>query len=286
VKAFEVNACTAREAGRRDPEHDEDSGNEEPYLIPRAIRRSPLPATRSTLRPARSSLSATRPSSTAHGAVRSTRGRRCSPSAGGRTPSGRARGTRTSTSCRCSPRPVRGRQVLVDALGRYEDQGVPLYNLACAEARLGETDAALEHLAAAVEQRPELRENARATTRTRRRSAATRVSRPSGRAASGGAAGRPPRRRTRGGTPPFRTRARTGGSAPRRWQRRTVRRRRRGRTRRDLRPESAPDQLLLADQDVEAGHARSDLNDFLPLRAVGGQVGLQHAGRRSSTTIR
>ena len=51
---------------------------------------------------------------------------------------------------------------LVEALERYEaDARVLFYNLACAEARLGETDAALEHLAAAVEERPDLRELAR-----------------------------------------------------------------------------------------------------------------------------
>jgi tetratricopeptide (TPR) repeat protein len=37
-----------------------------------------------------------------------------------------------------------------DALPRYEDTGGLLYNLACAEARLGEHDAALEHIRAAV----------------------------------------------------------------------------------------------------------------------------------------
>ena len=50
---------------------------------------------------------------------------------------------------------------LVEALERTRPSGGLLYNLACAEARLGETDAALEHLAAAVEERPDLRELAR-----------------------------------------------------------------------------------------------------------------------------
>ena len=44
---------------------------------------------------------------------------------------------------------------------RHEDDGGLLYNLACAEAQLGETDAALEHLATAVAERPDLREPAR-----------------------------------------------------------------------------------------------------------------------------
>ena len=50
---------------------------------------------------------------------------------------------------------------LVEALERHEADGGLLYNLACAEARLGETNAALEHLAAAVEERPDLSELAR-----------------------------------------------------------------------------------------------------------------------------
>jgi tetratricopeptide (TPR) repeat protein len=53
------------------------------------------------------------------------------------------------------------KQVLIDALDRYEDRGSLYYNLACAEAQLGETDAALEHLRAALRERPSLAEDAR-----------------------------------------------------------------------------------------------------------------------------
>jgi quercetin dioxygenase-like cupin family protein len=53
------------------------------------------------------------------------------------------------------------KRVLIEALDRYDDRGTILYNLACAEAQLGETDAALEHLSAAVQERPDLGENAR-----------------------------------------------------------------------------------------------------------------------------
>ena len=52
--------------------------------------------------------------------------------------------------------------VMLDNLDRYEDNGTILYNLACAEAQLGEADAALEHLAAAIAERPELAGEARA----------------------------------------------------------------------------------------------------------------------------
>ncbi len=50
---------------------------------------------------------------------------------------------------------------LAEALEQYEvERGILFFNLACAEARLGETDAALEHLAAAIDERPDLRETA------------------------------------------------------------------------------------------------------------------------------
>ena len=53
------------------------------------------------------------------------------------------------------------KRLLLDAIPRYEDQGTLLFNLACAEARLGNADAALDHLRAALEQRPELAAGAR-----------------------------------------------------------------------------------------------------------------------------
>ncbi len=51
--------------------------------------------------------------------------------------------------------------MLTEALDRYEDRSSLFYNLACAEAGLGETDAALEHLRAAVRERPSLAGDAR-----------------------------------------------------------------------------------------------------------------------------
>jgi tetratricopeptide (TPR) repeat protein len=53
------------------------------------------------------------------------------------------------------------KQLLTDALERYDDHGVLLYNLACAEAQLGEAGAALEHLGAALRESPSLAEYAR-----------------------------------------------------------------------------------------------------------------------------
>jgi hypothetical protein len=53
------------------------------------------------------------------------------------------------------------RQQLLDALDRYEDRGALLYNLACAEAQLGNPDAAFERLRAAFRERDDLAETAR-----------------------------------------------------------------------------------------------------------------------------
>ena len=53
------------------------------------------------------------------------------------------------------------RRQLEDALERYEDREALLYNLACAEARLGEPEAALDHLAQALQRSDRLVELAR-----------------------------------------------------------------------------------------------------------------------------
>ena len=57
------------------------------------------------------------------------------------------------------------KEMLLGALDRYDDRGLILYNLACAEAQLGETDAALEHIASALAGAARLR---RARARGRR----------------------------------------------------------------------------------------------------------------------
>ena len=53
-------------------------------------------------------------------------------------------------------RPAEAKALLVEAIERYEDTGTLYYNLACAETLLGETDAAFEHLNAALESDPSL----------------------------------------------------------------------------------------------------------------------------------
>ena len=58
-------------------------------------------------------------------------------------------------------RPEEAKRILFDALDRYENRSTLYYNLACAEALLGETDAALEHLEMALRSRPALADLAR-----------------------------------------------------------------------------------------------------------------------------
>jgi tetratricopeptide (TPR) repeat protein len=53
---------------------------------------------------------------------------------------------------------ARAKERLLGAIEHWPETGVLLYNLACAESRLGEQDAALEHLARAVELDPKAAE--------------------------------------------------------------------------------------------------------------------------------
>jgi len=55
-------------------------------------------------------------------------------------------------------KPAEAKELLNDAIERYEDKSTLYYNLACAEALLGETDAAFDHLRAAIEGNPSLAE--------------------------------------------------------------------------------------------------------------------------------
>ena len=56
---------------------------------------------------------------------------------------------------------VEAKKMVTDALTRFDDRAALTYNLACCEARLGETEEAIEHLGAALELRPSLAELAR-----------------------------------------------------------------------------------------------------------------------------
>ena len=50
----------------------------------------------------------------------------------------------------------KAKRLLTAALDQYDDRSELFYNLACAEAQLGELDLALEHLRAALTERPSL----------------------------------------------------------------------------------------------------------------------------------
>jgi tetratricopeptide (TPR) repeat protein len=50
------------------------------------------------------------------------------------------------------------KRMITDALGRFDDRGALLYNLACCEARLGDIEPALGHLEEALALRPSLSE--------------------------------------------------------------------------------------------------------------------------------
>ncbi len=57
-------------------------------------------------------------------------------------------------------RHAEARERLLDALERYEDRETVLYNLTCAEAQLGQADAAFRHLGEAFRLRPAFAEHA------------------------------------------------------------------------------------------------------------------------------
>lgn len=57
-------------------------------------------------------------------------------------------------------RHAEARELLLDALERYEDRESVLYNLACAEAQMGQADAAFRHLGEAFRLRPAFAEHA------------------------------------------------------------------------------------------------------------------------------
>ena len=162
VQAFGVNAWTAQEAGATIiPEHDEQpSGHEELYLVVGG-RASFTVGGEQVDAPAGTIVFVRNPA-VSRGAVAAEAG--TTVLAVGARPGDayRPRAWETNNDVIAmldSGRHEEAKQLLIEALDRYEDGGTILYNLACAEAQLGETDAALDHLAAAV--RPVLAELAR-----------------------------------------------------------------------------------------------------------------------------
>jgi tetratricopeptide (TPR) repeat protein len=163
VRAFGVNAWTAHEAGASlIGEHKEDSGHEELYVVVAGhatftVNGEAVDAPAGTLVFVRDPLALRAAVAVETGTVL----------VAGGTPGEAFRERSWETNADAFPmfaerRYQEAKQLLLDALDRYDDeQGILLYNLACAESRLGEKDAALEHLAASFEERPDLREAAR-----------------------------------------------------------------------------------------------------------------------------
>jgi tetratricopeptide (TPR) repeat protein len=164
VQAFGVNAWTAHEEGRTIiPEHDEvPSGHEELYVVIEGhagftVDAAEIDAPAGTIVFVRDPLA--KRSAVAHEADTTVLALGAAPGE-----AYRPRAWETNAEIPAlfdAGKYEEARRLLVDALGRYEDKAGTLYNLACAEALLGEKDEALEHLRAALEQRPAFAENAR-----------------------------------------------------------------------------------------------------------------------------
>jgi quercetin dioxygenase-like cupin family protein len=163
VQAFGINAWTADAGERLIPGHDEKpSGHEELYVVT---------AGRATFTVGGDEIDA--PAGTvvfvrdpaAQREARAAEDGTTVLAVGGR-PGGAYRPRSWETNVDATPLWEAGdfegiKRLMLDALERYEDRGTILYNLACAEAQLGEVDAAREHLAQAVAERPEFADAAR-----------------------------------------------------------------------------------------------------------------------------
>ena len=118
-------------------------------------------ASRSTLLPAPSSSCATRPRSAAPRPRRTARSSsRWARSQARPTSRSRGRSTRRSSHCSSAASSRRRRRGSKPRSREHPNGAGLFFNLACAESRLGETDAALEHLARAIELEPGFREYA------------------------------------------------------------------------------------------------------------------------------
>jgi mannose-6-phosphate isomerase-like protein (cupin superfamily) len=164
VQAFGINAWTAHEAGGQlIGEHDEvTSGHEEIYLVIAGaatftVADEDLEAPAGTViyirNPTVRRAAAARDPETTVLAVGGTPGKAFKPMA-------------WETNADVIPLFESGdfagvKRIMNEALDRYQDRAHLLFNLACAEARLGESDAAIEHLSEALDERPGLAELAK-----------------------------------------------------------------------------------------------------------------------------
>lgn len=164
VRSFGVNAWTAHEAnGRLIPEHDErPSGHEELYLVTAGHAEFTVKGERIDA-PAGTMIFVRDPAATRAAFAREPE--TTVLAVGGRPGDAyRPRAWETNDEVFAlldGGRHAEAKAVLLAALERYEDHAALFYNLACAEAQLGEADEALGHLAAALRERPAWAEDAR-----------------------------------------------------------------------------------------------------------------------------
>ena len=164
VQAFGINAWTAHEPGATIiSEHDElPSGHEELYLV--VAGRATFTVGGEEIDAPVGGIVFVRDPAVKRGAVAAEPGTTVLVVGGKPGEAYRPRSWETNVDVLPlfeSGRHEEAKRVLIDALDRYDDRGTILYNLACAEAQLGEADAALDHLAAAVQERPDLAKGAR-----------------------------------------------------------------------------------------------------------------------------
>jgi tetratricopeptide (TPR) repeat protein len=164
VQSFGVNAFTANEAGGRlIGEHDEiPSGHEELYLITTGLATFTIDGEEIEAGPG--TVVYVADPAVKRGAVAQEAG--TTVFAVGGKPGEVYKPRSWETNAQVLPlfeqgEFVEAKRMLNEALGRYDDREALLYNLACAEAKLGETDQAFEHLAAALAGRPDFTELAR-----------------------------------------------------------------------------------------------------------------------------
>jgi len=164
VRAFGVNAWTASEAGA--PligEHDEaPSGHEELYLI--TAGRATFTVEGEEIAATAGTVVFVRDPTSKRAAVADEAG--TTVFAVGGQPDAAYRPRAWETNASVFPLFGEGdyngaKRALTEALDRYEDREGLLYNLACAEARLGETEAAIAHLGESIALRPSFAELAR-----------------------------------------------------------------------------------------------------------------------------
>lgn len=157
VSAFGINAWTGAEAGAEIiPAHDETpSGQEELYLVLEG--RATFTVGEDTFDAEAGTIVFVPDPDLVRGAVAADAGSRILSVGAKRGEAYRPRVWETNAAIFPlfdQGRFAEAKERLVAAVAEFPGEAAPLFNLACAEAQLGERDAALEHLAQAVELEP------------------------------------------------------------------------------------------------------------------------------------